>query len=69
VLKTEQATLESMKTSSITAKLKDVNKSKMEIEISGQVTKITDIEAKITQMEATNIEWKAKVVNLTERRK
>jgi hypothetical protein len=38
-----------MKTSAITAKLKTENKSKMEVEISAQVTKITEIESKITR--------------------
>lgn len=40
-LKKEQATLETMKTSAITAKLKDANKAKIEVDISAQVNKIT----------------------------
>jgi len=58
-----------MKTSSITAKLKDPKQSKIEIEISGQVSKITEIESKITRQEATLIEWKGKITTMTERRK
>jgi predicted nucleic acid-binding Zn-ribbon protein len=44
-LKTEQGKLESMKTSSITAKLKGEDKTKSEVEISAVVSKITDLEA------------------------
>jgi hypothetical protein len=43
-LKTEQGKLETMKTTSITAKLKGEDKAKSEIEITSQVTKITDLE-------------------------
>merc|ERR1719453_463129 len=68
-LKSEQAKLESMKTSAITAKLKDTNKAKLEVEISAQVTKITDLETKITKMSATIIQWKTKITTLIERRK
>lgn len=47
-LKTEQGKLESLKTSSVTAKLKGEDKTKTEVEITAQVTKITDLEAKVT---------------------
>jgi len=68
-LKTEQGKLESMKTSAVTAKLKGEDKAKQEIEITGQVTKITDLEARVTRAEATLIEWEEKVKELVEKRK
>jgi len=68
-LKTEQGKLESLKTSAVTAKLKGEDKTKSEVEITGQVTKITDLEAQVTRAEATLIDWKQKVEELVERRK
>jgi len=68
-LKTEQGKLESIKTSMITAKLKGEDKTKSELEITSQVTKITDLEAQVTRGEATIIEWKQKVKDLVEKRK
>ena len=44
-LKTEQGKLESLKTSAVTSKLKGEDKTKSEVEITAQVTKITDLEA------------------------
>jgi hypothetical protein len=61
--------LESLKTSAVTAKLKGEDKTKSEVEITGQVTKITDLEAQVTRAEATLIDWKNKVNELFERRK
>lgn len=58
-----------MKTTAVTSKLKGEDKSKSEIEITGQVTKITDLEAKVTRAEATLIEWNNKVKDLVEKRK
>jgi len=69
LIKSETAKLESMKATSVTAKLQDVNKGKIDVEISAQVGKITEIEARITKNEATEIEYKGKVAQLTERRK
>jgi hypothetical protein len=68
-LKTEQGKLEALKTSAVTAKLKGEDKTKSEVEITGQVTKITDLEAKVTRAEATLIDWKQKVKDLVEKRK
>jgi len=53
----------------ITAKLKGDDKTKSELEITSQVTKITDLEAQVTRGEATIIEWKQKVKDLVEKRK
>ena len=61
LIKSETAKLESMKATSVTAKLQDVNKGKVDVEISAQVGKITEIEARITKNEATKIEYKGKV--------
>jgi uncharacterized coiled-coil protein SlyX len=59
-----------MKTSAISNKLgKGANQQKLEVEISGQVTKVTELESQITRQEATLIEWKGKIAALTERRK
>jgi len=58
-----------MKTSAVTAKLKGEDRAKQEVEITGQVTKITDLEGKITRSEAALIEWGAKVTDLKEQRK
>jgi chromosome segregation ATPase len=68
-LKTEQGKLETLKTNAVTAKLKGEDRTKAEVEVTGQVTKITDLEAKITREEAALIEWQAKVTDLKERRK
>lgn len=68
-LKTEQGKLESMKTSSITANLKGQDKTKSEVEITGQVTKITDLEAQVTRGEAVLIDFNSKVKDLVEKRK
>jgi chromosome segregation ATPase len=68
-LKVEQGKLESLKTSAVTAKLKGEDKTKSEVEITGQVTKITDLEAQVTRAEATLIDWKNKVKDLVEKRK
>jgi hypothetical protein len=68
-LKVEQANLESLKVAAVTAKLKEGNQSKAEIEISSQVTKITEIEATITRFKAAIIDLKGKITNLTEERK
>jgi chromosome segregation ATPase len=68
-LKTEQGKLETMKTTSITAKLKGEDKAKSEIEITSQVTKITDLEGQVTKAEATLIDWKNKVKELVDKRK
>lgn len=68
-LKTEQGKLESMKTSAVTAKLKGDDKVKTEVEIAGQVTKITDLEAAVSKADAQLIEMKEKVADLIERRK
>jgi ABC-type nitrate/sulfonate/bicarbonate transport system ATPase subunit len=68
-LKVEQGKLESLKTSAVTAKLKGEDKTKSEVEITGQVTKITDLEAQVTRQEATLIDWKNKVKDLVEKRK
>jgi len=70
MLKSEQARLESLKTSAITAKIGgSVTKNKVELDISAQVTKITEIEARITKYNATLIEWRTKITTLVERRK
>jgi hypothetical protein len=61
--------LESLKTSAITAKLKTDYQGKIELEISGQVTKITEIESVITRNQAALIEFKSKISGLDERRK
>ena len=68
-MKTEQGKLESMKTSSITANLKGQDKTKSEVEITGQVTKITDLEAQVTRGEAVLIDFNSKVKDLVEKRK
>ena len=68
-MKVEQGKLESLKTSAVTAKLKGEDKTKSEVEITGQVTKITDLEAQVTRAEATLIDWKNKVKELVEKRK
>ena len=68
-MKTEQGKLESLKTSAVTAKLKGEDKTKSEVEITSQVTKITDLEAQVTRAEATLIDWKNKVKELVEKRK
>ena len=68
-LKTEQGKLESMKTSSITAKLKGEDRAKSEVEITAQVTKINDLEGQVTRAEATLIDWNNKVKELVEKRK
>lgn len=41
-----------MKTSAVTAKLKGEDKAKTEVEITAQVTKITELEGKVTTAEA-----------------
>jgi hypothetical protein len=58
-----------MKTSAVTARLKETNQQKIELEINGQVTKITDVEASITKNQAALIEFKNKITILAERRK
>jgi chromosome segregation ATPase len=58
-----------MKTNAVTAKMKGEDRTKAEVEIAGQVTKITDLESKITRHDASLIEWKAKVAELKEERK
>jgi hypothetical protein len=58
-----------MKTTAVTAKLKGVDKGKQEVEITSQVTKITDLEAQVTRAEATLIDWRNKVKELIEQRK
>jgi hypothetical protein len=68
-LKNEQGKLESLKTSAVTAKLKGEDKVKTEVEINGQVSKITDLEAAVARQEATLIDWKEKVKDLVEQRK
>jgi predicted RNase H-like nuclease (RuvC/YqgF family) len=49
--------------------MKGEDRTKAEVEIAGQVTKITDLESKITRIDANLIEWKAKVAELKEERK
>jgi hypothetical protein len=68
-LKTEQGKLESLKTSAVTAKLKGEDKNKTEVEITSQVTKITDLESKVTQAEATLIDFNNKKKELVQKRK
>lgn len=49
--------------------MKGEDKTKTEVEINGQVTKITDLEAAVARQEATLIDWKEKVKDLVEQRK
>jgi len=63
-LKTELGKLESMKTSAVTAKLKGEDKIKTEAEIQATVTKITDLEAKVTQADAALIDQKQKIKDM-----
>jgi vacuolar-type H+-ATPase subunit I/STV1 len=58
-----------LKTSAVTAKLKGEDKAKTEVEITAQVTKITELEGKVTQAEAQLIEFENKKKDLVQQRK
>jgi len=53
-----------MKTSAVTSKLKGEDKIKTEAEIQATVTKITDLEAKVTQADAALIDQKQKIKDM-----
>jgi chromosome segregation ATPase len=71
-LKSAQAKLEALKTTAVTMKMKqqtEQEEKKMELEITGQVSMITELEGKITRQETNIVEWKAKIASLREKRK
>lgn len=65
----ETSKLESLKTSSISASLKEADKKKIEGEIGVEQAKVTEKQQKITRFDAALIDWKNKMASLIERRK